>query len=122
MFQWFRRKKNRTEDLSLGRIVLYGEITGQEKRLSAKTRMEHLGVLGKTGSGKSSLLKWLCSTDIRQGRGFVYFDLHGDATRFILGRVALEEQRKRSDLSKRLIIVDPSDPEWAVGMNILQGA
>jgi hypothetical protein len=83
--------------------------------------MEHVAVLGKTGTGKSSLLRSLCAQDIECDRGFVYFDLHGDATSFLLGRVALEEQRRQCDLSDRLIVIDPSDSQWSVGINILQG-
>src|SRR5207253_1361160 len=62
----------------------------------------------------------LCAQDIVGDRGFVYFDLHGDATPFLLRRVALEEKRRRCDLSNRLIVVDPADPEWSIGLNILE--
>ncbi len=36
-------------------------------------RAEHVAVLGKTGTGKSSLLRCLAKQDIEAGRGFVYF-------------------------------------------------
>jgi hypothetical protein len=92
-------------------------------KLSERRRMEHIAILGKTGTGKSSLLRSLCARDIECERGFVYFDLHGDATPFLLRRVALEEQRRRCDLSNRIgeltrtrgnamILRQPASPPW----------
>lgn len=118
----FRWRKNETRRaLALGRIVSDGEVTRREEKLSDTRRMQHIAILGKTGTGKSSLLRSFCEQDIQQGRGFAYFDLHGDATPFILRRVALEEQRKKCDLSSRLIVLDPSDPDWSAGLNVLAG-
>jgi energy-coupling factor transporter ATP-binding protein EcfA2 len=96
-----------------------GELTRTPITMSDARRTEHIAILGKTGSGKSSLLRSLCAQDIAHDRGFVYFDLHGDTTPFILRRVAEEEQRRRCDLSNRLIVIDPADREWSVGVNIL---
>jgi len=99
-----------------------GEVTRKHVVISQARRSEHIAILGKTGTGKSSLLRWLCGQDIGGGRGFVYFDLHGDATPFLLRRVALEERRKRCDLSEKLIVIDPADTEFSVGLNILDHA
>ena len=118
-----RRNRLRVnKPLDLGSQVLDGELDKKRVVLSETRRKEHIAVLGKTGTGKSSLLRSLCAQDISAGRGFVYFDLHGDATPFLLRRVAEEERRRRCDLSDRLIVIDPSDPEWSVGLNILGGA
>jgi hypothetical protein len=62
----------------------------------------------------------LAAQDIVGGHGFVFFDLHGDATPYLVRRVALEESRLGRDLSARLIVIDPADPEWSVGLNILE--
>jgi DNA helicase HerA-like ATPase len=43
----------------------------------------HIAVLGKTGTGKSSFLRYLSQQDIEADRGFLYFDLHGDAAPFL---------------------------------------
>ena len=46
-------------------------------------RTMHIAVLGKTGSGKSSLLRFLAKQDIEAGRGILYFDQHsGNALPF----------------------------------------
>ena len=47
--------------------------------LGATRRTTHIAILGKTGSGKSSLLRSMAEQDIAAGRGFLWFDLHGDA-------------------------------------------
>ena len=83
-------------------------------------RAEHLAVLGKTGTGKSFLLRCLALQDIQAGRGFVFFDLHGDATPFLLGTIADREKAIRRNLDDRLIVVDPSDYDMSVGINPLE--
>jgi Cdc6-like AAA superfamily ATPase len=50
--------------------------------LSNARRAMHIAVLGKTGTGKSSFLRYL-SQHVETNRGFLYFDLHGDGTPFL---------------------------------------
>ena len=108
----------KSEDLVLGRVV-GGAQSGQELRLSGLERREHVAVLGKTGSGKSSLLLSLCAQDVAAGRGFVFFDLHGDSMRHITAFISQLERCTGDDLAARLVVVNPSDREWAVGLNVL---
>jgi hypothetical protein len=82
--------------------------------------MRHLLVLGKTGSGKSFLLRHMSAQDVAHGRGFIYFDLHGDATPFLLGTVNERERREHCHLSDRVILIDPSDPVISIGLNPLE--
>jgi hypothetical protein len=107
-------------DLSLGFEVKDGQLTKRQVLLPHRRRPEHLAVLGKTGSGKSSLLRYLCTQDIRAGRSFIFFDLHGDATPALIQLVAEEEVRRGVDLSDRLIVFDPADRFHSVGINILE--
>jgi hypothetical protein len=51
--------------------------------LSNARRAMHIAVLGKTGPEKSSFLRCLSQQDIEADRGFLYFDLHGDAAPFL---------------------------------------
>jgi hypothetical protein len=82
--------------------------------------MRHLVVLGKTGSGKSYLLRYMSEQDIAKNRGFIYLDLHGDATPFLLRRINARERGEHRHLSERLILIDPSDPIMSVGLNPLE--
>jgi hypothetical protein len=108
------------DELTLGHAVQHGRVRlDQPLTLPQARRPEHLAVLGKTGTGKSSLLQFLCGQDIRADRSFIFFDLHGDATPALARLVAAEEERRGQDLSERLIIFDPADREASVGINIL---
>lgn len=104
---------------TLGFRVVDEQVTKRRVGLNATRRTMHIAVLGKTGTGKSSLLKNLCLEDIEAGHGFVYFDLHGDATPFLLRAIAAEERKRNEDLSDRLIVFSPGDPEMSVGLNPL---
>ena len=39
---------------------------------------------------------------------------------FLLRLVAAEERRRRVDLSERLIVIEPADPEFSIGLNVLE--
>jgi hypothetical protein len=64
----------------------------------------------------------LASQDINCGRGFVFFDLHGDATPVLLQLLARQEQITRADLSTKVIVIEPADTEVSVGLNVLEAA
>ena len=106
-------------DLVLGTEVLPGELFRSPYVLRRQQRPEHITILGKTGTGKTSLLQEFCEQDIRAGHGFVFFDLHGQVTPALLARIALEEKRRGTDLSERFVLVDPANPSWSVGSNVL---
>jgi hypothetical protein len=60
--------------------------------------------------------------DIEAGRGFVFFDFHGDAIEFLLRVINSLERKLRKHLSNKLILIDPTDPIVSVGFNPLEGA
>src|SRR5690242_10808141 len=70
--------------VEIGKLMHDGVITPRPLIWPHAKRTEHLAILGKTGTGKSSLLKYLAGQDVRADRGFIYFDLHGDTTEFLL--------------------------------------
>jgi hypothetical protein len=106
--------------LDLGFQIIDGEIQRARAYLPDSSRAEHAAILGKTGQGKSFFLRHLSGQDIRSRSGFVFFDLHGDTMTFLLRLVASEEQRREIDLSDRLIVIEPADPEYSIGLNVLE--
>lgn len=105
--------------LLLGNMVVEEKATAQPYFIPHLKRAEHIAVLGKTGTGKSSLLQHICFQDIRARRGFVFFDLHGDSTSSLLSAIADQENKFHVDLSERVILIEPADLEYSVGINIL---
>ena len=106
--------------LDLGFRVTDEQTTKARVTLTSQERMRHIVVLGKTGSGKSYLLRHMCAQDIEKDRGFVFFDLHGDATPFLLKLINARERRERRHLSEKLVLIDPADPIMSVGLNPLE--
>jgi len=107
--------------LNLGSLVVDGHATKNNVYVPHGARAEHLALLGRSGSGKSTLLKWFAFQDIRDDRGFVFFDLHGDATPELLQVIADEERKRGTDLSGKLILIEPGDHDYSVGLNVLEG-
>lgn len=114
-----QRRTIRERTLDLGLRYSEEGTTRTRVGIAQTRRAEHIAILGRTGTGKSSLLRYLCQQDIEARRGFVSFDLHGDTTPFLLSSVAAQERLTREDLSERLIVIDPSDPDFSVGFNPL---
>jgi hypothetical protein len=122
---WNRRVSDRSSatasygTLDIGTRVVDGEPVGIRVGIAQSRRAEHLALLGKTGTGKSYLVRHLASQDVNASRGFIFFDLHGDVTPFLLKAIAMRERALRQDLSDRLIVIDPADPQFSVGLNPL---
>ena len=106
--------------LDFGFQVIDGEVKRSRVFLPDSKRAEHVAILGKTGQGKSFFLRYLSSQDIYRRQGFVFFDLHGDTMPFLLRVIAAQEQRMRADLSEKLIVIEPADPEFSIGLNVLE--
>jgi Type IV secretion-system coupling protein DNA-binding domain len=106
--------------LDLGYRVVDGQITRSHVSMTNTRRATHIAVLGKTGSGKSSFLRYLAEQDIASDRGFLYFDLHGDATPLLLRTINARERQERRHLSDKLILIEPADSVVSVGLNPLE--
>jgi len=70
-----------------------------------RDRRSHLYTIGKTGTGKSTLLKNLIHQDILASRGLALFDPHGDLVQEVL---ALVPASRRSDL----VYLDTPSGSW----------
>src|SRR5713226_6404712 len=115
-----RRARQKGGSLDLGLRVVDGEVTRRHVEISKERRAMHVALLGKSGSGKSSLVRHFSQQDIDAERGFVFFDLHGDATPFLLRTIAARERKVRRHLSDKLVVIAPADPELSVGFNPLE--
>lgn len=125
---WWNRLQRRHDgtrvpvkgSMLLGYRVLDDQPTDQRVTMGRTRLTTHMGVIGKTGTGKSSFLKSICVQLITGGFGFFFLDLHGDATPFLLRAIAAEERRRNVDLSDRLTVISLSDRESSVGLNPLE--
>ena len=115
-----RRPEPTRSRLDLGYRITDGQVQSTRAYVPDTRRCEHVAILGKTGQGKSYLLRHASGQDVRGRNGFVFFDLHGDTMPFLLKLVAAEEQRTGTDLSERLIVIEPADPEYSIGLNVLE--
>jgi DNA helicase HerA-like ATPase len=77
-------------------------------------RRGHIYILGKTGTGKSTLLETLMMDDVGKGRGFALLDPHGDLVKKVRGLIPEE-------LADRVIDFDIADPDQPYGFNPLSG-
>lgn len=79
-----------------------------------RDRLHHIYVIGKTGTGKSTLLEALARQDLEQGRGFALIDPHGDLAK----RLA---SYGKSLCPERLHYLDAPDLNQPFGYNPLRG-
>jgi len=80
--------------------------------LTPSDRRRHLHIVGKTGTGKSTLLMNLMLADLAAGRGFALLDPHGDLAEALIDAVP---PRRTNDV----IYLNPADIEHPVGFNPL---
>jgi len=71
-------------------------------------------VIGQTGSGKSTLLNNCILQDILTGRGFAFFDPHGDSAELIIDSIPKSRIRQ-------VVYLNPSDTSFPLGFNPLRG-
>jgi hypothetical protein len=79
-------------------------------KLSPEAQERHIAVLGKTRTGKSTLLHNMLYVDIRHGEGVGLIDPHGDLAEEVLEVIPCH---RRNDL----IYFDPLDDERIIGFN-----
>lgn len=99
------------EGMFLGNNVYRGDIHRVHIKLDDRRR--HFYIIGKSGTGKSTLLKTMLKQDAQKGHGMCLIDPHGDLVEGILPLVP----RSRAD---DIIIFDPGDMGRPMGLNILE--
>ena len=81
--------------------------------IAPKDRMRHTYIIGKTGVGKSELLKEMIKQDIKAGYGVCVIDPHGDLVEDVLRYIPPER-------AEDVIYFDPSDTQRPMGLNLLE--
>jgi hypothetical protein len=100
------------------RVTLFAQTNFRNDRrvfgIWRRDRRAHMYVIGKTGTGKSTLLQRLIEQDIRNGEGVALLDPHGDLIEKLLGEVP---DHRKGDL----IYFNVPDPENTLSFNPLEG-
>jgi hypothetical protein len=77
-----------------------------------KDRLQHIYVIGKSGTGKSTLLESMAISDINRGNGLCLVDPHGDVAESVLNYIP---QKRITNV----IYLNPADAEYSVAFNPL---
>lgn len=87
----------------------------EPKRFGIKQpdRRSHMYIIGKTGTGKSTLMETLMRQDIEAGRGFGLLDPHGDLVEVVRASIPASRQAD-------LIYFDVTNTTEPVGFNPLE--
>jgi len=81
--------------------------------IKTEDRFSHIYIIGKTGTGKSTLLEGMALQDLERGHGFALIDPHGD----LVERVAARMPASRGF---DVIYLDASNPHQPFGYNPLR--
>ncbi len=100
-----------TSGLYLGRSVFRG--VTRPVYVSEDDRRRHMYIIGRTGTGKSELLKSIMLQDILAGKGLCFIDPHGDAAEEMLQLIP-------PNRAEDVIYFDPSDIDRPFGLNMLE--
>ena len=74
--------------------------------IKGNDRLSHVYIIGKTGTGKSTLLETLVRQDIQSGKGLALVDPHGD----LVQRIAEQIPKHRRNDAIYFNVPDPSQP------------
>jgi hypothetical protein len=80
-----------------------------------KARIKHAHFIGRSGSGKTSVMERMILDDVARGEGVAVIDPHGDLMQRLLALLPLSEL-------ERIVYIDPGDPEWTALWNPLNSA
>ena len=100
-----------TEGLFLGNNIFRGE--KRPVHIKEDDRRRHFYIIGKSGTGKSTILKTMINQDLKANKGTCLIDPHGDLVEGVLPHIP----RNRAD---DVILFDPGDLGRPMGLNILE--
>lgn len=109
----FRESQSDTDGVVLGSAIVltHREDARREIRLTDQARLRHVHIIGKTGSGKTNLLKNLLRQDLQRSCGIAVIDPHGDLVDYALRHAG----KRRDDIT----LLDFSNVEYLPVLNPL---
>src|SRR6185503_2930774 len=98
-----------------GTLLGFNNYRGQETkiRMAREDRRRHTYILGRTGTGKTEIMKYMSVQDIVNGEGLCIIDPHGDFIEDVLPHVPKER-------AEDVILFEPFDTERPMGLNMLE--
>jgi len=98
-----------------GVVIGESDYRGVKKlvRLKEEDRRRHVFMIGKTGTGKTTLFEMMIEQDMIDGKGLCFIDPLGDAIETLIKKVPTER-------AKDVILFDPSDTDYPLGLNLLE--
>ncbi|PJE51317.1 MAG: hypothetical protein COV29_01005 [Candidatus Yanofskybacteria bacterium CG10_big_fil_rev_8_21_14_0_10_36_16] len=98
-------------------IVEFAESNFRNRKLrfgiKQDDRRRHMYVIGKTGMGKTELLKNIAIQDIQDGRGLAFVDPHGDPVEELLDYIPKER-------IKDVVYINPFDLDYPIAFNVME--
>ncbi|HSX06305.1 MAG TPA: type IV secretory system conjugative DNA transfer family protein [Candidatus Saccharimonadia bacterium] len=104
-------KSNAPFNLILGNNIHHGAIT--PIGLTNAERERHIFIIGGTGGGKTTLMKYAIVQNIRNNEGVAVVDPHGDLAQELLAYIP---ERRINDV----IYFNPDDLSYPIGLNVLE--
>ncbi len=98
-------------------VVYFGRVNFRNANrlfgIQRNDRRQHMYVIGKTGTGKTSLIHNMIVQDIANGEGLCVVDPHGELVENILEKIPEERMED-------VVYFNPADPDFHIGFNVLE--
>lgn len=84
----------------------FGIVTGDDRR-------KHVYIIGKTGMGKTVMMKNMAIQDIKNGHGIAFIDPHGETAEELLSHIP-------ADRINDVIYFNPGDIDYPISFNVME--
>jgi hypothetical protein len=113
----WRQRDNRQMSIRRDDISYFAHTNSRNARvpfgIKQADRLSHVYVIGKTGTGKSTLLETCARQDAAAGRGFAFIDPHGDNVERLAANLPVGDR-------DRVLYLNGPDPRQPFGYNPLR--
>ena len=86
---------------------------GSDVSIQDQDRRKHMAIFGKSGVGKTTLMRNMIVADLHAGNGITVIDPHGSLIEDLLASIP----RSRTN---DIMYLNPADPARVIGLNVLQ--